>query len=233
MAKPKHINDQVRRIRHDQIVEVANLLLAEKGYELMTIDEVAARAGISKMGLYRYFASKELVAAAAMKRLQERAVAEMVRVSALPGLSPLARLKLMVSWALRTQFDGAMPSVPSQNSALTAVLMADRDYMTSLNDLAERLGEHIRQAQKAGEIRASLPVELVLFTLFARACDPVAPVLKAAGHAFETIEAWIASTCFDGMASAGQAATPATKRPAEKVTPKITPKITQKTRKAV
>jgi TetR/AcrR family transcriptional regulator, regulator of autoinduction and epiphytic fitness len=209
MAKPKHINDQVRRIRHDQIVEVANRLLAEKGYELMTIDEVAVQAGISKMGLYRYFASKELVAAAAMKRLQERAVAEMVRVSELPNLSPLARLKLMVRWALRTQFDGAMPSVPSQNSALTAVLMADREYMASLNDLAERLGEHIRQAQQAGEIRAGLAVELVLFTLFARACDPVAPVLKAAGHSFETIEAWVASTCFEGLAGAAPVVSPA------------------------
>ncbi len=223
MAKPKHINDQVRRIRHDQIVEVANRLLAEKGYELMTIDEVAAQAGISKMGLYRYFASKELVAAAAMKRLQASAVAEMVRVSALPDLSPLARLKRMVSWALRTQFDGAMPSVPSQNSALTAVLMADRDYMASLNDLAERLGEFIRQAQQRGEIRASLPVELVLFTLFARACDPVAPVLKAAGHPFETIDAWIASTCFDGLSRAAPPARPMpTKRPAAR--PGKTPK---------
>jgi TetR/AcrR family transcriptional regulator, regulator of autoinduction and epiphytic fitness len=201
MAKPQHINDQVRRIRHEQIVEVASRLLAQKGYELMTIDEVAVQAGISKMGLYRYFASKELVAAAAMKRLQERAVAEMERVTALPGLSPLARLKLMVSWALRTQFEGAMPSVPSQNSALTAVLMADRDYMASLNDLAERMGQIIQQAQRRGEIRASLPVELVLFTLFARACDPVAPVLKAAGHSLDTIEAWITATCFDGLAA--------------------------------
>ena len=51
-------HDQVRRLRHDAIVDVTIQLLAEKGYEAMRFEDVAQRAAISRMGLYRYFASK-------------------------------------------------------------------------------------------------------------------------------------------------------------------------------
>ncbi|MCX7243054.1 MAG: helix-turn-helix domain containing protein, partial [Polaromonas sp.] len=55
--------------REDAIVEAVNSLLAEKGFDLMTVDEVAAKVGIAKASLYKHFPSKEDLAAAAMVRL--------------------------------------------------------------------------------------------------------------------------------------------------------------------
>ena len=51
--------EKVLRFREDAIVEAVNHLLATKGYDLMTVDEVAAEAGIAKASLYKHFTSKE------------------------------------------------------------------------------------------------------------------------------------------------------------------------------
>ncbi|MDE1949135.1 MAG: TetR/AcrR family transcriptional regulator [Burkholderiales bacterium] len=193
------------QVRHEAIIDSVNRLLAERGYDMMTVDEVAADVGIAKASLYKHFASKEALAAAAMQRVQERALVQMDALEAEADASALARLRGIVRWALQTQNDGQMPSLPSQNSALRHALIADKGYMALLMQVSDRLGEWIVQAQRDGEIDASLPPELVLFTLFARACDPVLPALKAAGHPPEQIIDWVLRTCFSGLAgSAGE-----------------------------
>ena len=60
------------QVREDAIVQAVNRLLAEKGFDAMTVDEVAADVGIAKASLYKHFASKEALAAAAMVRVLER-----------------------------------------------------------------------------------------------------------------------------------------------------------------
>ena len=59
---------KVHLAREDAIVGTVMRLLAEKGYEQMTVDEVAADVGIAKASLYKHFASKEALAAAAMEQ---------------------------------------------------------------------------------------------------------------------------------------------------------------------
>ena len=64
MAKVS-FREQVLRAREDAIVSSVNRLLAEKGFDLMTVDEVAADAGIANARRHRHFTSKEALAAAA------------------------------------------------------------------------------------------------------------------------------------------------------------------------
>lgn len=45
--------------REEFILRVTEELLAERGYHDMSMDEIAARVGISKVTLYRHFATKE------------------------------------------------------------------------------------------------------------------------------------------------------------------------------
>ena len=81
-------------------------------------------------------------------------------------------------------------------------LIADKTYVDLVMEVSERLGEWIVQAQQDGALTSRLPPEVILYTLFARACDPVLGFLKAGGqHSDEKIVEWVLSTCLDGLAA--------------------------------
>lgn len=194
--------EQVLRVREDAIVSSVNRLLAEKGFDSMTVDEVAADVGIAKASLYKHFASKEALAAAAMVRVLQRALQAIEAQSAKPAISSFESLRTLTRWTLELQLAGEMPSLPAQNSTLRATLLADKSYLDLVMLVSERLGQWIVQAQQDGKLGAQFPPELILYTLFARACDPVLGFLKAAGkYSDEQIIDWVLSTCFDGLAA--------------------------------
>ncbi|OKJ76105.1 TetR family transcriptional regulator [Streptomyces sp. CB02460] len=51
--------ERKRRLVSDELTESALQLLALKGFDAVTVDEIAASAGVSKRTFFRYFASKE------------------------------------------------------------------------------------------------------------------------------------------------------------------------------
>ncbi|QAZ39445.1 TetR family transcriptional regulator [Methylibium sp. Pch-M] len=202
MAKTS-FREQMLRAREDAIVSSVNRLLAEKGFEAMTVDEVAADVGIAKASLYKHFTSKEELAAAAMIRVLQRALAFTEILAADDRLRPIARLEAVARWTLEVQLAGEMPSLPAQNSTLRNALMANRGYLDRLFEVSDRLGAWITAAQADGEIDRQLPAEVVLYTLFARACDPVLGLLKAGGqHSDAQIIEWLLRTCFRGLVGA-------------------------------
>ena len=193
---------KVHIAREDAIVSTVMRLLAEKGFDQMTVDEVAADVGIAKASLYKHFASKEALAAAAMVEAIGLALAQVEAEQAVVGASAFDKLKAITRWTLETQLAGAMPTLPAENSSLRNALIANRAYMDRLMTLSDELGAWIVQAQSDGAIDRQLPPEAVLFTIFARACDPVLGFLKAGGRYSDAqIVEWVMATCFNGLAA--------------------------------
>ena len=74
--------------------------------------------------------------------------------------------------------------------------------------LSDAVGGLIRQARRDGELRGDLGEEFVLFTIYARSCDPTMDFLKATGTlSDEQIVEQMVSACFDGIGAQGPAAT--------------------------
>ena len=198
-AKPS-FKEQMLQAREEAIVQTVNRLLSEKGFDAMTVDEVAASVGIAKASLYKHFPSKENLAAAAMVRVM-RSAREFLEAVA-PGLPPVEKLKLVVRWTLQVQLAGQMPSLPSQNSSLRAALTGSKEYIDALVEISDTLGGWIEAAQAQGAINPRLPPIAVLYTLYARGCDPVLEFLRGGGqHSDEEIVELVLSTCFDGLNS--------------------------------
>lgn len=192
--------EQMLQAREEAIVQTANRLLAEKGFESMTVDEVAATVGIAKASLYKHFPSKEDLAAAAMVRIMQRTLDFLAAVPTED--KPVDKLRAVVRWAMQMQLAGAMPSLPHQNSSLRAALMNNRGYLDRLVTISDQLGGWIQAAQADGSLNPKLPAIAVLYTLFARACDPVLGFLKAGGlQSDEQIVELVLATCFDGLAT--------------------------------
>jgi len=200
--------------REQAITDSVNRLLSEKGFDAMTVDEVAAEVGIAKASLYKHFNSKEELACAAMVQAMQKALAFLEELQSPPGLqselaapthsasSALNKLKATTRWTLELKLAGQMPTLPSHNSTLRASLMASRPYMDGLMNVSDKLGAWIVQAQKDGDINPALPPIAVLYTLYARACDPVVEFLKMSElHSNEEIIEMVMSTCFDGLKS--------------------------------
>jgi AcrR family transcriptional regulator len=193
---------QMLRAREDAIVTAVNRLLAEKGFDAMTVDAVAAEVGIAKASLYKHFSSKEALAGAAMIGVLDRAIAQVETLqNDASHATDLDRIKALTRWTMQVQLAGEMPSLPAQNSALRAALMANKTYLDRLMELSDLLGAWIVAAQQSGRLDPALPPEVVLYTLFAKACDPVLSLLKAGGsYTDDQIIEMLIVTCFDGLA---------------------------------
>ncbi len=194
----KSFKVQMLAARETAIIETVNRLLAEKGFEAMTVDEVAAEVGIAKASLYKHFSSKEELACAAMVRAMQRAQTFIAELN--PAGAPLVKLKAVTRWTMQLKLQGQMPSLPSQNSSLRATLMASPAYMNGLMQVSDVLGGWIEQAQAQGAINPQLPAIAVLYTLYARACDPVLEFLKMGnGLSDDAVLDMVMSSCFDGL----------------------------------
>ena len=208
----KSFKTQMLAARELAITASVNRLLSEKGFDAMTVDEVAAEVGIAKASLYKHFNSKEDLACAAMvlamqkaqtflENLDTQAETEITNAASnTTSGSALNKLMATTRWTLQLKLAGEMPTLPSQNSSLRATLMASRPYMDGLMKVSDLLGTWIVQAQKEGHLNPSLPPIAILYTLFARACDPVVEFLKmSALHSDEEIIEMVMTTCFAGL----------------------------------
>jgi TetR/AcrR family transcriptional regulator, regulator of autoinduction and epiphytic fitness len=194
----RSFREQMHIAREDAIVSAVNRLLAEKGFEAMTVDEVAAEVGIAKASLYKHFPSKEDLAAAAMVRVTNRALAFLDSLDT--SLPPLELLKRVARWTMEVKLQGEMPSLPSESSSLRQTLTTNKAYIDGLMNLSDRLGGWITEAQSDGSLSTELPPIVVLYTLYARACDPVLEFLKGSGlYTHDQIVEMVLSTCFNGL----------------------------------
>ena len=159
--------EQMHQAREEAILQATCRLLGEKAYDAMTMDDVANAVGIAKASLYKHFASKEELCCAAMVQILGKVQAFLDTVPA--ELAPQDKLRALVRWSLERLIACEMPLLPSRNTALRGVLMADKRYLDTLIGVSDCIGQWITEAQAQGRIDSSLPPLVVLYTLFARA----------------------------------------------------------------
>jgi len=185
-------------LREEAILDATNRLLADHGYEAMSMDEVAGQVGIAKGSLYRHFESKEALAAAVLTRLLRQTTAALAGQST--QRSAIERLEGLLRWTLSQRLSGGVPHLPSTSPSLQQALFANLGYMDELTRLSDQIGALIMQARSEGSIKPPLRDEFILYTLYARTCDPTLDFLKAAGSmSNEQIIDQIVSACFHGL----------------------------------
>jgi AcrR family transcriptional regulator len=72
MSAIEPLADRRRRLVRGEIARIAMRLFAERGFDAVTVDDVAAAAGISPRTFFRYFATKDEVVLDFEARLRER-----------------------------------------------------------------------------------------------------------------------------------------------------------------
>jgi AcrR family transcriptional regulator len=87
-----------RRLRADQrrgsILQAANIVFGQRGYDTVRIDDVATAAGISKALIYEHFRSKQELYGELMNRAALEMLDRIVAAGSQPGVMGPARLEL-------------------------------------------------------------------------------------------------------------------------------------------
>lgn len=199
LAPPRRsFKEHMHLVREEAILQATCQLLGAKAFDAMTMDDVAQAVGIAKASLYKHFSSKEDLCCAAMVQVLGRVRAYLDTLDA--AMAPIDKLRAMVRWSLQSLLAQEMPLLPSRNSSLRAVLMGNPSYVDGLVTVSDQIGQWITQAQSQNAIDATLAPLVVLYTLYARACDPVVGFLKDSGqYADDEIVDLVLRTCFDGL----------------------------------
>ncbi len=194
--------EQQFKVREDLIVVAANRLLATKGFDLMTMDDVATAVGVSKGILYKHFASKETLAAAAMVQVLRGALAA---IEALPAEQPaIAKLKAALAWTLQARLAGGVPLLPSSSPNLQRSLFSSPDYTAAAFRMNHVISSLVHEAVAQGHLRGDVPAEVVVNSLYSRTCDPAFDLLRATGrYTDDQLVEHLVSLCFDGLATRG------------------------------
>ena len=156
--------------REEAIIDAVNRLLSEKGYDLMTMDEVADAVGIAKGSLYKHFSSKEKLAAAALTRLLKATLSELDSLAA--SLPAIAQIRHILAWSLRLRLQGGVPHLPSTSLALQRSLMLNLDYVLVALRVNKRFYALVAAARAQGALTPLVPDDVLVYTLYSRACDP-------------------------------------------------------------
>lgn len=93
-GRPKVVPDERRR---DHVVEIGRLIFLERGFGRTTMDEVAARAHVSKQTLYGFFANKQALFAAVVEAHRRSMLAlpgDYDRLPIAEALAAIARLDI-------------------------------------------------------------------------------------------------------------------------------------------
>lgn len=146
--------------RRNLVLDAAEQLFAEKGFEGTTVAEIAERAELAKGSLYQLFGSKEELIAAAIRRKVDEVWAALDEILSRP-VSPaeviraIIRVKLKTVWRSRhfariflhelRGFQWCMDS-PQLNA-----------YRRDVETLERRIKEVFAEGQKTGEFRSDIP----------------------------------------------------------------------------
>jgi AcrR family transcriptional regulator len=180
--------------REEAILDAVNKLLSEKGFDLMTMDDVADEVGVAKGSLYKHFSSKEKLAAAAMSRLLTNTIEALDQFP--EAWSAGRKLEEVLRWTLQQRLRGGVPHLPSTRGALQRALLMNLEYLALAFRVNKRLYALVTAAREAGDISAEISDEVVVFTLYARSCDPTMDFLQRDGKLKddEIVEAMVKTT---------------------------------------
>lgn len=104
----------------DAILDATDRLLARFGYRKMTVDDIAAEAGIGKGSIYLHFSSKEEVVLSHIDRIIDR-LRERLKEIAHSDATAAERLRLMLLTRVLFRFDSIQHYTQSLNDLLSVL----------------------------------------------------------------------------------------------------------------
>jgi TetR/AcrR family transcriptional regulator len=97
MARPKSedLKEVIRDFRRDQVIDVAQRLFGARGTTEVSMDEIASEAGVARSTIYVYFANRDELLRACLKKMHDQLVTTIAETWDLEN-SPIDRLRIVI-----------------------------------------------------------------------------------------------------------------------------------------
>jgi TetR/AcrR family transcriptional regulator len=158
---PDALKDVIRDFRRDQLVDTARRLFGERGSTDVSMDEIAAEAGVARSTVYVYFANRDELLRACVQSMYDR-LQDTIALVVDDGAAPVARLQRLILGALERVDESpaffrlamATQSTTAAGSEAVggALMMIGLDMIRVLEDL-------VVAGIAAGDFRADLDPE--------------------------------------------------------------------------
>lgn len=159
------LRERRRQLLFDEILTAVGELLREKGYGAMSMDELAARVGISKPTLYSIFPTKEDLLVETIIHGMDRVTA-VIQADQTPR-SPLQQLLFILRTIIQMQVSkGALTPRPWSPDIIQLVCMRE-EVVERMRANEAALVDLIQQGIAHGEINRALDPALVLRAFYA------------------------------------------------------------------
>jgi TetR/AcrR family transcriptional regulator, fatty acid metabolism regulator protein len=161
---PRSLKERQREEREQLILQAGEALIAEKGYSDTSMDDIAARVGVSKGTLYLHFARKEdLILAVIESNL--RAFGASMNTVIDSDVSPRAKLEGLLRLVYLGSSDERirlMESLLRVPELRIRMMDQKKETITAFwGTFAERLAAVIAEAQATGELDPAIPTPVL------------------------------------------------------------------------
>ncbi len=160
-SAPDALKDVIRDFRRDQIMDTARRLFGERGTTDVSMDEIAAEAGVARSTVYVYFANRDDLLRACVQSMYDR-MTDTIAVVVADDASPAERLRGLILGLLERIDESpaffrlamATQATPGEGSAAVggALMMIGLDMIRVLEEL-------VLAGVAAGDFRVDLDPE--------------------------------------------------------------------------
>jgi AcrR family transcriptional regulator len=149
-----------REVRRGELLDSAQALFLERGYEHTSINDVIQHAGVSKGGFYHHFKAKEELLEALATRLAHESIERFKDVLEKPGLDGLARLNAFFARGRKIKAQDATSLAATFHPLLNPenALLYLRIYAAMVSALAPVLATIIEQGKKERTFKVTDPL---------------------------------------------------------------------------
>lgn len=169
------LRERRRQMLRAEILEAARTLIAEKGYAAMSMDDLAARVGVSKPTLYSHFATKDEIFIVVSLLIMERLMA--VIEDDTTERTPLEKLALLLHTAVQIQIEKGKTETQLWRPEIFDLLRSHPISSAGLQRMNQAIVTLVRAAIEQGQIDSGLDPATVIRAHFALAhAASLAPV---------------------------------------------------------